>query len=64
MNPSGSEGGLSQEAFAFRAEVHRTYISLMERGLGNPSLTVIVRMINVLGSTLTSVMREVERRLQ
>ena len=54
--------GYSQEAMAFRAGVHRTYVSLLERGKGNPSLTVVVRLATVLESTLTSLMREVERR--
>ena len=53
--------GLSQEDLGFQADVHRTYVSMIERGGGNPSLTVIVRLTNALGSTLTSLMREVER---
>ena len=55
--------GLSQEDTAFRARVHRTYVSLIERGRANPSLTVIVRLASVLDATLSSLMREVERRL-
>ena len=55
--------GLSQEAAAFRSGVHRTYVGLIERGLGNPSLTVIVRLADALGTSLTSLMREVEGRL-
>jgi len=35
---------LSQEALALEAEIDRTYISGMERGLRNPSLDLIVRL--------------------
>lgn len=40
--------GISQEELAFRAEVHRTYISQIERGLKSPSLSVIVRLAQAL----------------
>ena len=53
---------LSQEDLAFQAGVHRTYVSMLERGTGNPSLAVIVRLANVLDASLTSLMQEVESR--
>ena len=34
--------GLSQEDFGFWAEVYRTYISQLERGLKSPTLNVII----------------------
>ena len=33
--------GLSQEAMAFDAGLHRTYVSQLERGLKSPSLAAI-----------------------
>ena len=33
--------GLSQETLAFNTDLHRTYISLLERGLRQPSLETI-----------------------
>lgn len=34
--------GLSQEELAFRAGMHVTYLSDLERGLNNPSLAMLV----------------------
>lgn len=42
---------LSQEALALEAEIDRTYISGIERGLRNPSLTLIVRLAERLKTT-------------
>ncbi|MEW2007504.1 helix-turn-helix transcriptional regulator [Microbacterium sp. NPDC079208] len=36
--------GLSQEAFAHRAELDRTYVSGIERGRRNPTLDVLYRL--------------------
>ena len=39
-----SERGLSQERLALESNVDRTYVSKIERGIGNPSLEVLVRL--------------------
>lgn len=44
--------GLSQEALALAAEVDRTYVSQLERGTANPSLQILYRISNVLGTEL------------
>jgi transcriptional regulator with XRE-family HTH domain len=36
--------GLSQEAFAEEAGIHRTYISDLERGARNPTITVVEKL--------------------
>ncbi|PYD59432.1 hypothetical protein CFR73_11550 [Novacetimonas maltaceti] len=40
--------GISQEELADRAELDRTYISGMERGMRNPTFLVILRLARVL----------------
>jgi transcriptional regulator with XRE-family HTH domain len=48
--------GLSQEELAFRAEIDRTYISQIERGVSNPSLLVIFKISKVLQLRLTDLL--------
>jgi transcriptional regulator with XRE-family HTH domain len=53
---------LSQDELAFRSEVHRTYISELERGLKNPSITTLQKLALALKTTKTELVRETERR--
>lgn len=41
--------GWSQERFAFEAGIHRTYISDLERGARNPTITVVQRLADCMG---------------
>jgi transcriptional regulator with XRE-family HTH domain len=36
--------GISQEELAFRAGVHRTYASDLERGVRNPTIMIVERL--------------------
>jgi transcriptional regulator with XRE-family HTH domain len=40
--------GMSQERLAFRASVHPTYISQLERGLKSPSIEVVASIAKAL----------------
>lgn len=40
--------GWSQEEFAERAGIHRTYVSDLERGARNPTITIIERLADAL----------------
>jgi transcriptional regulator with XRE-family HTH domain len=52
--------GLSQEALAAKAGLHRTYIGLLERGLRNPTIDVVCRLARALGTTMTAMVAELE----
>ena len=45
--------GLSQEAFADLAQIHRTYVGSVERGEQNLSLVNIERLASTLGISLS-----------
>ncbi len=45
-----SEMGLSQEALALSANVDRSYVSQLERGIGNPTLIILKRISDALGA--------------
>lgn len=52
--------GVSQERLAELAGLHRTYISLLERGLRTPSLDVIAKVAAALETDMASIVSEVE----
>jgi transcriptional regulator with XRE-family HTH domain len=58
------ERGLSQEEFGFECELHRTYISLLERGKRIPSLTTIIQLARALNVLPSEIVRQVESRLR
>jgi len=52
LKAARKSAGLSQEALALSANVDRTYVSQLERGVANPSLQVLFRLAQVLGAPL------------
>ncbi len=48
--------GLSQEAFADLAGIHRTYVSDLERGARNPTITVVEKLAHGLGVTASELL--------
>jgi transcriptional regulator with XRE-family HTH domain len=51
--------GMSQAELAFAAEINRTFVSEIERGLANPSLLTLATLCYVLQVTLSELFREV-----
>lgn len=45
------QAGMSQEAFADHAGIHRTYISDIERGARNPTIKVVAKIAKALSVT-------------
>jgi len=46
--------GISQETLGGMADLHRTYVSDIERGSRNPTLSVMVRLADALGLRLST----------
>lgn len=55
--------GLSQEELGFRAEVHRAYVSQLERGLKSPTLTMILKLSRALKASASKLVAAVENQL-
>ena len=55
--------GISQEDFADRAEIHRTYVSLIERGKVQVSIGIAHKLSVALGVTLSRLWSELEVEL-
>ena len=55
---------LSQEAFGFECEIHRTYVSQLERGLKSPSLKTLYKISTVLEISLEELMRLLEKEME
>lgn len=58
-----SRAGLSQEAFADKAGIHRTYVSSIELGKVQISIGIAHQLGVALGVPLSKLWREVEREL-
>lgn len=54
------ERDLSQEALASSTKVHRTYISLLERGLKSPTLDVVERLAAALDLSVHELLKQAE----
>ena len=54
----------SQEALAFEAGIHRTYVSMIERGKKSPTLAVIVRLANALNVKPSELLQRMEGELE
>ena len=55
---------LSQESFAFEAGIDRTYVSMLERGIRQPSLTMLFVIAETLKLHPTELIEQTEKRLR
>jgi transcriptional regulator with XRE-family HTH domain len=53
--------GLTQEELAFKAQVHRTYVSLLERDKKSPTLSMLLRLCRAMGTSAADLVAKVEK---
>lgn len=53
---------VSQEEMADKAGIHRTYISGVERGVRNPTVTVLAKIAKAAGAAPDELLRPVEAK--
>lgn len=58
LKTARTEQGLSQEELAFKANLDRTFISMLERGQRQPSLTSILSISASLGKPAEELVRK------
>jgi len=54
--------GISQEVLAERAEVDRSYVSILERGLKSPTLETLEKICKALGTLPERVIEEARKK--
>lgn len=60
MKKRRAELGISQEELGLRANLDRTYISGVERGVRNPSLTALTSLANGLNISVSCLLKNLE----
>jgi transcriptional regulator with XRE-family HTH domain len=54
---------LSQEELADTADIHRTYVSQIERGLKSPTLHVLFNIASALDVRASDIIQEIEKEV-
>ncbi|MEP2827820.1 helix-turn-helix transcriptional regulator [Parvibaculum sp.] len=54
--------GWSQEEFAFECGLHRTYVSGIERGVRNPTVTILEKIAKALGVSPGTLLENAPKR--
>lgn len=58
------QAGLTQEQLGFESDLRRTFISLLELGQQQPTLTTILKIAPALGLSASDLVSQVESRLR
>ena len=60
LRESRKSAGISQEQLAEAADLDRSFISLVERGIESPNIVVLLRIADVLGVTASEMIAQTE----
>jgi transcriptional regulator with XRE-family HTH domain len=55
---------LSQEGLALAADVDRTFVSQMERGVRQPTITILIKLAGALGIQPSTLLARMEKQLR
>jgi transcriptional regulator with XRE-family HTH domain len=55
------EAGLTQEQLGFESDLRRTFISILELGQQQPTLTTIIKLAKPLNTSAASIVASVEK---
>ena len=58
------DAGLTQEELSFRADIERNYVSLIERGINQPTIRVIFKLATALNTKPSTIFVMVEREVE
>lgn len=61
LRKAREEAGLSQERLGFKADVHRTYVSMLERGKASPTVETLFRLCKAMRIRASDFICRVER---
>jgi transcriptional regulator with XRE-family HTH domain len=56
--------GVSQESLALTADVDRTFVSQMERGIRQPSITTLIKLCKALGVQPSVLVARMEKQIR
>lgn len=59
-----SDRNISQEELAHRADVDRTFVSRLERGIRQPTITTLIGLGQALGVSAAELVQETEKEYQ
>ncbi|OAI41023.1 hypothetical protein AYO40_00660 [Planctomycetaceae bacterium SCGC AG-212-D15] len=62
LRKAREKAGLTQEELSFRAKLDRSYISLLENDHKSPTVDVLFRICDALGTRPSRVLARVERK--
>ena len=63
LSAARKQAGLSQEVLAYRAKLHPTYVSQLERGIKSPTVRTLAVLAKALGTEPSELLRRCEQLL-
>jgi transcriptional regulator with XRE-family HTH domain len=61
LHKARTGAGLTQEQLAFKADVSRNYISLLERNEKSPTVKMLLRLCRAVGVKASTIIARIER---